>query len=152
MTLVRAARLLLVPTLLALVLVACGGGDDDSAPRGTAGSGTPALGAGELPDGWPAEIELPSGAQIQGSSTLDNGAGDDYNVTAETELPLDELVQHFRGELDGWKEEGAPEVDGDDGPSAFLSWRRSGRIFTLVASDAGPVRTFVATITSDSAP
>ena len=104
----------------------------------------------ELPKGWPSDIDLPKDAKIKGSSSVKADGGTNYTVTAEDEDSLDDIVDHFQDELDGWKSTSSTDSEADGRASSFQTWEKDKQMFTLVVSDAGDIRTFVATITPDT--
>jgi hypothetical protein len=107
--------------------------------------------SGDLPKGWPKDVELPDGAKIKGSSAVKADGGTNLMVSAEDKgASLDDIVEHFDEQLDGWKNDSVTSSDTGKRASAFQSWTKDGQVFTLVVSDAGDTRTFVATITPDS--
>lgn len=118
-----------------------GGGDvdveldsEDGSFTMESGDGTSfSVGVGELPEGWPSELlALPEDAEIQGSSSMDFGMGENLSVTYATAAASQEAVDQLTGGLadGGFEELSSLVADG----SVTEQWGDGERIVTLIAT------------------
>lgn len=79
----------------------------------------------ELPDGFPDEIGLPDGAEIENATKVDAGQGTNFIVSAKTKMTAKEVLDFYGKELAGYKKELTTVTDEDSGLATFTSGKYS---------------------------
>lgn len=143
-----AAPILLV---LTVAMAACGGDDSDAVERAIeqAGGGDVDIevdddsgefrvasddgsfavsSSSELPDEWPADIGLPDGFQITGTSSVsDGGSGSLVGVSGTVTMTLDELDRFYADTLSGWTEAMRTTSGTGEGAHFNATYQQGGR-------------------------
>jgi hypothetical protein len=105
--------------------------DADGNVSGSSGDGTYEVGEGTtLPEGWPADLEPPAGAEIVSAIT----SGDSMSVVANIDAPLREVYEAVKGQI----EDAGYEVTNDTYSSSdggdFASVSGTGDEFEVVVT------------------
>jgi hypothetical protein len=102
--------------------------------------GTFSSGTGELPEGWPSDIPLPSDYTITASTSHTTDDGDSYNVAGEVEdgtATFDEVTAALVA--DGWTELQKSTADYGEGSSSSSTYENAQYqlVFSAMALDDG---------------
>jgi hypothetical protein len=88
----------------------------------------------ELPEDWPEELALPDGAKVLGTTNLSGAEGGQVVVNAGVDATPAEVLEHFEGQLDGWKQTASGDFGDGASSLATATWEQGDQTVTLSAT------------------